>query len=129
MFQDIADHVSRCVTCNTRQINTNEVPIQNTHIPQFCFDSIAIDTSGSYEETSQGNAYIVSVICLFSSYVEAFSVKDKTAQTIANSLLSEIFPRYGRCRHLVSDNGGEYANTFVTDLLSQFNIKHIKIAP
>ena len=129
MFQDIADHVSRCVTCNTRQINTNKVPIQNTHIPEFCFDSIAIDTSGPYEETSQGNKYIVSVICLFSSYVEAFSVKDKTAQTIANILLSEIFPRYGMCRHLVSDNGTEYANTVMTDLLSQFNIKHIKITP
>ena len=93
MFQDVADHVTRCVTCSTRRINTNKTPMQNTDIPSFCFEKISIDIVGPLPKTTSGNSYILIVFDLFSSYPEAIPIPDKSAETVAKVLIRDIFTR------------------------------------
>ena len=94
LFTDVSNHVTHCVTCNTRGINTNRTPLQPTDIPKFPFEKIAIDTSGPFIQSASGNKYIISVMDIFSSWVEAFPIPDKTAETAAQIILREIIPRY-----------------------------------
>lgn len=64
-----------------------------------------MDVSGPYPKTLSGNVYIVSFGDHFSGWPEEFSVPDKSAQTIAQLIYEEIFPRYGCPLQLVTDNG------------------------
>ena len=122
LFTDVSNHVAHCVTCNTRGINTNRTPLQPTDIPKFPFEKIAIDTSGPFIQSASGNKYIISVMDIFSSWVEAFPVPDKTAETAAQIILREIIPRYSCPLHILSDNGTEYRNSIFSHIC-----KHLKI--
>lgn len=59
---------------------------------------------GPYHVTSRGNIYIVSFVDWLTNWVEAYAVKDKTAQTVTQLILNEIFPRVGAIAELVTDN-------------------------
>ena len=129
MFTDVANYVSLCITCNARDINRNKVPLQPTDIPQFPFEKIAIDTSGPFIESSSGNKYIISVMDMFSSWVEAFPVPDKSAQTAAKIILNEIIPRYSCPLYILSDNGTEYRNEIISTINKHLKIHHILTSP
>ena len=129
IFQDVADHVARCVTCNTRQLNTNKTPMQHTDITSFCFEKISIDTSGKYPTTPRNNRYIVTIYDHFSGWVDAFCTEDKTAETIAKILIYEIFPRYSIPLQILSDGGGEYCNSVMDHITKHLGINHIVITP
>ena len=59
---------------------------------------------------------------IFSSWVEAFPVPDKTAETAAQIILREIIPRYSCPLHILSDNRTEYRNSIFSHIS-----KHLKI--
>ena len=129
MFQDVADHVTRCVTCSTRRINTNKTPMQNTDIPSFCFEKISIDIVGPLPKTTSGNSYILTVFDLFSSYPEAIPIPDKSAETVAKVLIRDIFTRYSCPLEILSDSGLEFRNKLMRDINKHFNINHIFCSP
>lgn len=67
----------------------------------------------------------MSFIDWLTSWVEALSVKDKTAQTVATLLVNEIFPRFGASLELVTDKGLENVNEVRTHAVKSLNIHHI----
>ena len=56
---------------------------------------------------------------------EAFAVPDKTAQTVANLLMEEIFPRHGSMLCLVTDNGSENVNRVMKETLEKLYVSHV----
>ena len=56
--------------------------------PANPFEKISLDISGPYGETPQMNNYIVSFIDWLTNWPEAYAVKDKKAQTVANLVLT-----------------------------------------
>ena len=50
-------------------------PLRETDIPSFPFAKMGLDLSGPYPTTLSGNGYIISFICLYSGWAEAFAVK------------------------------------------------------
>ena len=69
-------------------------PLVETNTPAYPFEKISLDISGPYGETPQGNNYIVSFVDWLTNWPEAYAVKDKKAQTVANLVLTEIIPWY-----------------------------------
>lgn len=57
--------------------------------------------------------------------IEPLAVADKKAQTVANLILTEIFPRYGAPLELVTDNGTENVNQVMKETLESLNTKQI----
>ena len=51
-----------------------------------------------------GNRFIIILVGWYSGWPKAFSVPDKTAKTVADSFIDKIFPRFGSCLQLVTDN-------------------------
>ena len=125
LYKDIHDYVSTCVTCQTRNLTKQKPPTELTDIPSFAFAKVGVDTSGPYPTSLSGNKYIVAFIFLHSGYVEAFAVKDKSADTICHLLINEIVPRYGAILSIVTDNGSEYVNKTFKETLQVLNIHHI----
>ena len=126
LLADVTKHVSDCVTCTTRALNKNHVPMQHSQIPQYPFEMIAIDMSGPFVQTNAGNRYILSIMDLFSSWVECFAIPSKSTETVAHILLTEIIPRYSTFRVMVSDNGNEFVSQVIRHLNNYMGVTHIK---
>ena len=72
-----------------------------------------------------GNKYIIGLVDLYSGWPEAFTVPDKTAETVVHLLFEEIIPRYSAPLQIVIDNGSENINRVMKHTLQEMNISHI----
>jgi hypothetical protein len=86
--------------------------------------AIGIDMIGPLQETSSGNKYIVAAIDHFSKLTEATAVPDKSAKSIATFLCSVIC-RLGCVDNLISDQGREFVNLIIDNLMELFQNDHI----
>jgi len=119
-------NISKCVTCQTRNLKKVKAPLKETDIPPYAFAKIAVDLSGQYPRTLANNRYIVSFIDLYSGWSESFAVPDKSADNIVHLIMDQIFPQYGCPLQLLSDNDTENVNSMVQDTLKQLNIHHVR---
>ena len=94
-----------------------------TDTPPYPWAKAGLDVSGPFPKSLSGNKYIVSFVDWYSGWPEAFAVPDKSAETIANLIIEEIYPRHGSVLELVCDNGTENINRVVRETLQYLNIK------
>ena len=75
-----------------------------------------------------GYKYLFNVLDHFSKFLISYAIKDKSAKTIAN-LLSKTFKKFGKPEQILSDNGSEFINKNVTNLLKKEGISFIHGKP
>ena len=107
LFKELYQYVSSCTVCQTRSLQKIRQPLQETDIPPYPMAKLSLDLSGPYPKTMSGNKYIIAFVDWFSGWPEAFTVPDKTADTVAHLLIEEIFPRFGCPLQIVTDNGSK----------------------
>ena len=129
LYKYIHEYVSRCVTCQQHSQQNTKASVEIPDIPPYPFSVIAMDTSGPYPLSRSGNRFIVAFIDLYSGYPEAFAVPDKSAETVVQLLLDEIYVRYSCPLTLISDRGTEYCNKIMQETLNALNIGHIRTSP
>ena len=129
LYGEVNTYVAGCITCQARSSRQDRAPLEEMDVPAYPFEKVSLDISGPYGETQRGNLYIVSFVDWLTNWPEAFAVPDKKAQTVAKLLLSEIFPRYGAPRQLVTDNGPENLNKIMQETVEKLRIKHITTSP
>ena len=56
-----------------------------------------------------------------------FSVPDKTADTVADFIIEQIYPRFGCPLQIVSDNGTENVNTVMKETVAKLKIDNVYI--
>ncbi|CAC5369518.1 unnamed protein product [Mytilus coruscus] len=77
LYKDLHEYITGYLTCQLRSSKKTKPPLQETDIPPYPFAKIGFDLSGPYPTTLSGNRYIISFVCLFSGWVEAFAVPNK----------------------------------------------------
>ena len=125
MFRYVVDYVGACIPCNQRNLTKSKPPLQETKMATYPWAKVSLDLSGPYPQSASGNKYIVAFVDWYSGWPEAFPTTDKSAATISSLLLEEIFPRFGCCLSLVTDNGTENINKVMKDILKTLKIHHI----
>ena len=75
--------------------------------------------------TEAGNKYVVVFADYLTKWVEAFAVKDQSAQTIAHLLVEEIFCRHGAPQQLLSDRGANFLSELVLEVCKILEIKKV----
>lgn len=73
--------------------------------PKYPWRLIAIDFIGPFPRSKRGNAWILTVVDLFSKYVKAFPLRHSTAELLIDRLQNEIFYVHGVPQTLICDNG------------------------
>ena len=81
----------------------------------------SFDLSGPYPQSMSGNKYIIAFVDWFSRWLEVFAVPDKTADTVTNLLIEEIYPRYGCPLQIVTEN----VINVMRETLESLNIHHV----
>ena len=125
LFKEINKYVNKCTICQTRSLHKIRQPLQETDIPPYPMAKLSLDLSGPYPTTMSGNKYSIAFVDWYSGWPEAFAVPDKTGETVADLIIDQVFPRFGSCLQLVTDNGTENVNKVVKETLAKLNIDHV----
>ena len=104
-------------------------PLQMTEIPECPFDKIAMDLVTECETSSSGNKHILIIIDYLKGWQEAFPIPDKSADAIVSTFINQYFPVHMCPRYILSNNGREFKNHLMDQVLQQLGIDHIFSAP
>ena len=126
LYKQIKEYIDKCIQCKVRNMQPHKAPLQETSIPAYPMAVLALDLSGPYRKTLSGNVYICSFIDVYSGWLEAYAIPDKSADTIVTVLLEEIIVRHSTPLKIISDNGTEFVNRSFAETLKRMNIIHAK---
>ena len=131
MYQDCIKHVQKCTNCAHARLQKSKAPLQNERpLPAHPFVEVVMDLIGELPATKHGNyKYIATFVDVFSGWPEAFPLRDKTAESVARVIATEIIPRHSTISILRSDNGLEFCNRLVDELSVNLGIQRITCLP
>ena len=90
------------------------------------FQKFHIDLTGPHRKSSGDHVYLLTGICCFTKYLIAVPLKDKTALTVANALLKNVYFIYGAVELQVHDNGPEFVNSVLSHLSRMLGIQDLR---
>ena len=120
---DVQKHVSCCQTCQKRNFHgITKAQIRQLPVVSYPLQRVGIDLVGKLSPSHSGNCYILTIVCHFSRFVQAYPLPNKKTETIAQAFLDYVC-RYGCPEHVVSDRGSEFNSAVFKAVLSQLNSK------
>ena len=129
MNKDIRKYIVNCVLCRHDKAKGQQYPLQMTEIPHRPFDKITIDLVTDCETLTSGNKHILTIIDHLTGWLEAFPIPDKSTDTIVTTLINQHLPVHICPRYILSDNGMEFKNSLMDQVLQQLGIDGIFSAP
>ena len=129
MADDVKDWLSQCVACIKRKSPVGRHhPLGN--IPTgHRWDRIAMDILDVCDPTPEGFRYILVIADYFSKWTEAFPMKNKCADTVADILVENIILRFGMPLVIHSDQGREFENGLMKSLCVLLGCTKTRTAP
>ena len=106
-----------------------QYPLQITEIPDRPFDKIAIDLITDYITSTSGNKHILTVRDHLTGWPKEFPIPDKSADTIVATFINEHLPVHMCPQYILSNNGTEFKNSLMDQVLQQLGIDRIFSAP
>ena len=100
-----------------------------TKIPDRPFNKIVIDLVTECKISTSGNKHILTIIDHLTGWPEAFPIPDKSPNTIVSTFINKYLPVHMCPRYILSDNGTEFKNNFMDQVLKQLGIERIFSAP
>ena len=94
-----------------------------------CWDRIAMDILDVCDPTLEGFRYILVIADYFSKWTEAFPMKNKCADTVADILVENIILRFGMPLVIHSDQGREFENGLMKSLCTLLGCTKTRTAP
>ena len=129
MDKDIRKYIANCILCCREKAKIQNYPLQMMEIPNRLFDKIAIDLITECETSTSGNKHILTIIDHLTRWPEAYPIPDKSADTIVSTFINEYLPVHMCPRYILSDNGTEFKNNLMDQVLQQLGIDRIFSAP
>ena len=90
---------------------------------------VATDLVGPLPESDNRIKYILVVTDYFTHWVEAFSLPNQEASTVATKLVDGVFLRFGVPEQLHSEQGWQFEALMITELCKLLNIHKTRITP
>jgi hypothetical protein len=87
------------------------------------FEKMGIDLM-QLPVSENGYKYVLVVVEYLTKYVFVEPLRTKSAQEVGEALMNRVFAHMGPPAELISDNGREFKNFFMEDVLKYFAVKH-----
>ena len=129
MNKDICKYIVNCALCHREKATIQNYPLQMMDIPDRPFDKIAIDLVTECETLTSDNKHILTIINHLTGWPEAFPIPDKSADTIVSTFINKYLPVHMCLRYILSDNGTEFKNNLMDQVMKQLGIEWIFPAP
>ena len=125
MNKDIRKYIAHCTLCHRDTAKIQNYPLQMMEIPNRPFDKSAIDLVTECETSSSGNKHILTIIDHIPGWPEAFPTPDKSADTFVSTFINWYLPGHMCPRYILYDNGTEFKNNPMDQVLKQSCIDRI----
>ena len=126
MKSDVLKVLRRCAPCILNNTRSKRPLPSRMPVPTAPHLLWACDLVGQLPMSKKGHRYLLTVIDHCTGWIEAIPLKSKAAIEIVNAFHYHLFPRFGICRNLLSDLGGEFCNGMFTDYLKNMGCTHIR---
>lgn len=112
----VTEYIRECVPCQRYKAdNRKPAGLLQTPAVSRRFEVVSVDLFGPLVETARKNRWVLIVEDVCSRWVELFPLESATSVECAQTLVNEVFLRYGVPRRLISDNGVQ----FVSEVMQQ----------
>ena len=109
MTKDIKEYVTSCMICQRMKRRLGKLPGDlQTILAERPFEILGMDVLSKLPETYRGYKHILVIVDYFTKWIEAFPMRDETAETIARILLRKIILRHGAPEKVISDKGSAF---------------------
>ena len=129
MNKDIWKYIANCALCRGEKAKIQNYLLQMMEIPDRPFDKSAIYLVTECETSTSGNKYILTIIDHLTGWPEAFHILDKLADIIVSTFINKYLPVHMCMRYILSDNGNEFKNNLMDQVLKLLGIEWIFSAP
>ena len=129
MNKDIRKYIANCVLCRWEKAKVQQYPLQMTEILNRPFNKIAINLVTECETSTSGSKHILTIIDHLTGWPEAFPIPDKSTDNIVSTFINKYLPVHMCQRYILSDNGMEFKNNLMNQVLQQLGIDRIFLAP
>src|SRR5215469_16644253 len=128
--QVVSDVCRSCPVCQQNKVFSNFISPPILKISSsFPFDLCAVDLL-KLPVTSRGHNYCLVFIDHFTKFVAVVPLRNKQGSSVVNALKFRILPFLPRIpNRILSDNGTEFVNSDVNEMLTSFGIRHVTISP
>ncbi|KAE8678980.1 hypothetical protein F3Y22_tig00111402pilonHSYRG00591 [Hibiscus syriacus] len=126
MYTNCIDYARKCHKCQiyADKIHVPPSPLHVMTAP-WPFSMWGIDVIGAITpKASNGHCFILVAIDYFTKWVEAASYTNIKRSTVCKFIKKEIVCRYGLPERIITDNALNLNNKMMTELCTQFKIKH-----
>ena len=100
-----------------------------TEIPDRSFDKITIDLVTNCKTSASGNKHILTIIDHLMGWPEAFPIPDESVDTIVVTFINEYLLVHMCLQYNWSDNGTDFKNSLMDQVLQQLGVDRIFSAP
>ena len=128
---DCINYVRKCHKCQIYADKIHVPPMSlNVMVSPWPFSMWGMDVIGPITpKASNGHHFIFVVIDYFTQWVEVALYASVTKSVVARFIKKEIIYRYGLPKRIIFDNGLNLNNDMVTEVCTQFKIKHHNSVP
>ena len=90
------------------------------------FERVSVDITGPHPRSAKGHVFMLTVMDHFSKWAEAIPLRNHTAPTVARTLMTHVFSRFGMPLQLLTDRGPEFEGELFTELCKWMEIDKIR---
>ena len=127
---DVRMWCKNCPDCGARKSPTKKrrAPLQGV-ITGYPMQMVAVDITGPFPRTTNGNSYILVVSDYFTRWAEAYAIPNQEAATVADKLVEEFFCRFSIPEQLHSDQGRQFESNLMQEICKLLNIYKSRTTP
>lgn len=115
----IQQFIKTCPTCNLKQSQTVQPRLKPIKSENF-WERVQLDLVDMRSENSNGYKWIAHAMCHFTKFHILWPMKNKSAVDVSEGLKTFVLPYFGLPKILQCDNGTEFKNQLVKELVKQW---------
>ena len=126
---DCSKHVQSCKAYQTTKLKPHKLTYLSMPISRIPMETICMDLIGPLPETSLGNKFTLTAICLLTNYVFMVPIPDKSTQQVIHAYLKHVHAQFGGSRYILTDRGSEFTSQMMHQLASKLGFMKVFTSP
>lgn len=128
MFRDTEEYCRTCHVCQVTGKPNQTIPpapLKLVPITGEAFSKVLMDIVGPLPKTSNGNQYLLTIMCVNTRFPEAIPLRKVTAAVVAKALL-KYFTMTGLPQEIQTDQGSNFMSKLCQQVLALLDIKQVR---